>query len=54
MTTIYFNPKISPELKQDYFHSHTDQFQNIFKQFISVNINNIELTALFTEWKKLV
>ena len=50
MTQIYLNPNILHELKSNYFDNHAHKFQDIFKQFIHVCVNNIGCSVLFTDW----
>ena len=52
MYNIYLNTSIYIEFKPNEFDNNVHQFQYIFKMFISVHINNIECSTLFTEWVK--
>ena len=54
MTNIYLNLIILHYLKYNDFDIHADEFQDIFKLFIYVHVNNIGFPALFTEWMKIL
>ena len=52
MSKIYLHPKISPEFKPNIFYNHADGFQDIFKKFIFVHLNTLELIEMFAELTK--